>query len=112
MFSFSVILSASSKRTRLDLDSEGSEVDETEGSSSEDESDDNITISTKVVTIQTAKQARKFFLTKFNLDHIVLKKLVVTKSYFPQKAKKYTKNVHKAFYLKKFPTLTLAVMRI
>ena len=46
---FSAPLTASSKRTRLDLDSEGSEIDETEGSSSDDVSDDDTTISNTVV---------------------------------------------------------------
>ena len=74
------------------MDSEGSEVDETEGSSSEDESDDTITILTKVVTIgiQTVILTGKTFI-EFSLDHVV------------QKAKYYTENLNKALYLLKIP---------
>ena len=46
-------LTASSKRTRLDLDSEGSEADETGGSSSDDASDDDTTISNTEVDKHT-----------------------------------------------------------
>ena len=60
---FSAPLTASSKRTRLDLDSEGSEIDETEGLSSGDNSDDDVTISNTVVHVhkQTEKQTGKHF---------------------------------------------------
>ena len=66
-FFFSAPLTASSKRTRLDLDSEGSEIDETVGSSSDDDSDDDITISNIVVHKQTEKQTGEFFLNYFVL---------------------------------------------
>ena len=58
---FSAPLTASSKRTRLDLGSEGSEIDETEGSSSDDESDDDTIISNTVVHKQTQQQTGKVF---------------------------------------------------
>ena len=58
---FSAPLTASSKRTRLDLGSEGSEIDETEGSSSDDESDDDTIISNTVEHKQTQQQTGKVF---------------------------------------------------